>query len=73
MIKGGKSLYDALYNNLHRGDNDSKLLILKILHKLLKYSSTSGPLEKFPDWNCLLDFLNLSYSEIRSKEFDLFA
>lgn len=73
MIKGGKLLYESLYNNLHRSDNDSKLLILKILFKLLKYSSTSGPLNKFPDWNCLLDFLNLSYSKIRGKEFDLFA
>lgn len=73
MIKGGAPLYEALYNNLHRADNDAKLYILKILFKLLKYSSSSGPLEKFPDWNCLLDFLNISYSAIRPKEFDLFA
>jgi hypothetical protein len=62
MAKGGKVFYETLYNNLHKGNADAKYLILKILNKILMYSNTTDLVEKFPDWNCLLEYLNLSYS-----------
>lgn len=46
---------------------------MKILFKLLSYSSSSGPLEKFPNWNVITHYTNLAYEEVREKEFDLFA
>lgn len=46
---------------------------MKILYKLLSYSSSSGPLDKFPNWNVLTQFTNLAYQEVRYKDFDIFA
>ena len=73
MMKGGKDLYDALYNNLTRGNAQSQLLIMKILNQLLSYSSTAGPMEKFPSWDIIAQFTNLSYQTMRDKDIDLFS
>jgi hypothetical protein len=46
---------------------------MKILHQLLKFNSKSGPYELYPNWNVIVSFLNLSYGEIKEKDFELFS
>lgn len=46
---------------------------MKILHQLLKFNSKSGPYELYPNWNVIVNFLNLSYGEIKDKDFELFS
>lgn len=55
------------------GDKKAKLTIMKILHQLLKFNSKSGPYELYPNWNLIGTFLNLSYGEIKDKDFELFS
>jgi hypothetical protein len=58
---------------LLNGDKKAKLTIMKILHQLLKFNSKSGPYELYPNWNVIVSFLNLSYGEIKDKDFELFS
>jgi hypothetical protein len=46
---------------------------MKILFQLLKFNSRTGPHELFTDWNTLVRFLNLSYGEIKDRDFELFS
>jgi hypothetical protein len=48
-------------------------MIMKIVYQLLKFSSKSGPLDLFPDWNVFTKFLNLNYDEVKEKDFELFC
>lgn len=73
MAKASKEFYAALHTSLLAGDRRTKLIILKILYQLLKYSSKTGPLELFPDWNVLTKFMNINYGEIKKKDFQIFS
>ena len=46
---------------------------MKCLLQLLKFNSKSGPLELFPDWNAVARFTNLSYEELKDKDFEIFS
>lgn len=48
-------------------------MVMKILYQLLRFSSLNGPLDLFPDWNVLVKFMNLSFGEIKDKDFELFS
>lgn len=55
------------------GSKKVKLVIMKCLLQLLKFNSRSGPLDLFPDWNSVARFANLSFDELKDKDFEIFS
>ena len=73
LSKANKTFYSALYFNLMNGDKKAKLMVMKILYQLLKFSSKTGPLDLFPDWNIFSKFVNLSFGEVKDKDYEIFS
>ena len=73
LSRAGKPFYTSMYSNLMNGDKKVKLMVMKILYQLLKFSSKTGPLDMLPDWNIYVKFVNLSFGEVKDKDYEIFT